>query len=270
MLSVAALLSGCGDDDDDDDDNGGPPAPQFAPGTTAAFTANTYNITLADGTPAQLTFPSAGTYALTANGQTETGNITGLTRNGEDYIATLTPGNNTGRIRAGEMRAQFTQRTANSFTGTLTVQEEAGARTYPFNATVNQPPIVNPPQTNNPPATNNPPQTNTPPAQTEAPASLAGRSLQLSYQPTGGERFDFATETSGTFEGTDPVTYTWDRTNTRIQATRNSPQGGAVVATYDIDLTFNQGSANAGTASVTYTQPGSSPRTDPATFTLTP
>lgn len=305
IFSMAAVFTGCGDDDDDDDDNNNAPAgPQFAPANDQAFLNNTYTVTYADGTTAQLTFPSAGTYALTANGQTETGTITGLTRNGEEFIATLSPGNDTGRIRAGEMRVQFTQKTATTYAGSITTQGANGPQTSNFTATVNQGGTTQGGTTQGGTTQGGTTeggttqggttqggstqggttqggtteggttqggttQGGTTGSATEPPASLAGRSLQLSYQPSGGERFDFSSETAGTFEGTDPVSYTWDRTNTRIQATRTNPQGG-VVATYDIDLTFNAGSGNAGTATVIYTEPGQTPRTDNATFTLTP
>jgi len=260
MISMSAFLTGCGDDGDDDDDD--VPGPVFAPGTAAGFQNNTYTITLDGGQAAQLTFPNANTYSLSSGGVTETGTITGLVRNGEDYIATLTPANNTGRLRAGEMRAHFTQRTANSFQGTITVQEQGGARTYPFSATINQPQQP-PPQTNNPPVN-----TNQPPA--TIPTTLQGKTLQLNYNNGGGERFDFVSDSSAIYEqGTDTFSYVWDRTNTRIEGTRRN-QAGANVATYDIDLTFAQNSVTNGTATVIFQQAGGSPQTDPATFTLTP
>jgi hypothetical protein len=92
----------------------------------------------------------------------------------------------------------------------------------------------------------------------------------LSYANGGGERFDFTSDTSAIYEqGTEVVTFTYDAANTRLVGTRRTA-AGAVVSNYDIDLTFNANSGNAGTATVQYSEPGGPSATDPATFTITP
>jgi len=364
VFSMAAVFTGCGDDDDDDNNNNPPAAPQFAPADVPAFIGNTYNITFANGNTAQLTFPTAGTYSLTINGQTETGNITGLTRNGEDYIATLTPNIAGGNVRAGELRVHFTQKTATTYAGTITTQGAAGPETSNFTATVNTGGTTGTTTgsttgsttgtttgtttgsttgtttgsttgtttgsttgtttgsttgtttgsttgtttgsttgtttgsttgtttgsttgtttgsttgttTGSTTGTTTGSTTGTTTGSTtggatEPPASLTGKTLQLTYAAIGGERFDFTSDSAGIYEpgnANEPFTYAWDRTNTRITATRRNLQG-TVVADYDIDLTFTQGSGTAGSAIVIFTQPGQAPATDPADFTLLP
>lgn len=315
IFSMAAVFTGCGDDDDDDDNgNPAPAGPQFAPATQAGFIGNTYTITLANGQTAQLTFPNANTYSFTSGGQTETGTITGIARQGETYVATLTPANNTGTIRNGEMRVTFNQRTATTYAGSITTQGANGPVTSQFTATVNQGGTTQGGTTQGGTTQGGTTQGGTTQGgttqggttqggttqggttqggttqggttqggttqggttggATEPPASLSGRSLQLTYGNGGGERFDFQSDSAGIYEpgqgnANEPFTYVWDRTNTRIQATRRNAQG-QTAGNYDIDLTFNQGSGNAGTAVVIFTAPGQTPATDPATFTLTP
>jgi hypothetical protein len=307
VFSMAAVFTGCGDDDDDDDNNNVPAGPQFAPGTVAAFIGNTYTVNLDGGQTAQVTFPSATTYSFTSGGVTETGNITGLVRNGEEYTATLLPTDNNGRVRQGLMQVRFTQKTATTFAGEFTVQEDGGPRTYPFTATVNTGGTNGGTNGGTDGTTNGGTDgttnggtdgttnggtdgttnggtdgttnggtdgtTNggTTGTATEPPASLVGKTLQLTYPATGGgERFDFTSETSAIYEqGTDTLTYTWDLGNTRIQGTlRNA--GGDTVGTFDITLAFNAGSGNAGNATVIFTDQSGTPVTDPATFTLLP
>jgi len=265
LTGMATLFTGCGDDEDDDNNNNNNPGvqgPQFAPNDQATFVGSTYTVTVGNGQTAQLTFPTAGTYSLALQGgATETGQITGLNRQGEDWVGTITPANPAGNARAGELRAHFNGKNANSFTGTITYQGPNGPETFPFTATLNAG------GTNaggtNAGGTNaggtNAGGTNAG-GTTAGGTGLNGKTLQINYPGGGGEKFVFTSATAASYEnGADTATYTYNETTGQLNIQRGGGQ------TYSLVLPAG---SNAGTTTVTYQEPGGPATPDVVTFTL--
>jgi len=266
IMAVAAFLTGC-DDDDGDDNNNNNNGPQFAPGTIAGFVGNTYTVTLANGQTGTLTFPTANTYSFTpAGGTTETGTLSNLNLQGEDWVATITPITAGGTVQTGELRAHFTGHNANSFAGTITYQGANGPVTIPFTATVNtggsNGGSTNGGSTNG--GSTNGGSTNG--GNTNGgtngggTTSIEGKTLQLNYVPSGGEKFQFTNATQALYEGTETSTYTYDTTTGQLHIVRPGGQ------TYD--MVIGPGSST-GTTTVTYKEVNGTPTSTAASYTLT-
>jgi hypothetical protein len=90
---------------------------------------------------------------------------------------------------------------------------------------------------------------------------LTGKTLQLNYQGGGGEKFAFTSETAASYEdGSDTATATYDTTTGQMHLTRNTGQ-----QTYDMVIAPG---SNTGTTTVTYQEPGATPQSFPASYTL--
>jgi hypothetical protein len=266
IMAVATILTGCGDDDDGNDNNNNNAGPQFAPGTQAGFVGNTYTVTLGNGQQGTLTFPTAGTYSFTpAGGTAETGAINNINLQGEDWVGTIAPNGAADTVRAGELRAHFTGKNATTFTGTITYQGANGPVTIPFSAVANTG-GTNGGNTNggntNGGNTNggNTNGGNTNGGTNGGTTGILGKTLQLNYQPSGGEKFQFTDATHAAYEGgVETATYTYDATTGQLNITRPGGQSYQMV--------IPPGSTT-GAITIVFTQPGSPPENDAATFTL--
>jgi len=297
ITAVAAFFTGCGDDDNNDNNNNNNAAPKFAPGTAAGFVGNIYTVTLANGQIGTLTFPTANTYSFTpAGGAAETGTFNNLNLQGEDWVATITPNGANDTIRAGELRAHFASQNANSFTGTITYQGANGPVTIPFTATANTG-GTNAGTTAGGTTAGGTTAGGTTAGGTTAggttaggttaggttaggttaggttaggttaggttsggTAGLEGKTLQLTYQPSGGEKFQFTSATQALYEGVEASTYTYDTTTGQLHIVRAGGQ------TYD--MVIGPGS-NTGTTTVTYKEANGTPTQSAASYTLT-
>src|SRR5205085_1901512 len=106
--------------------------------------------------------------------------------------------------------------------------------------------VVNPPPTNNP---------------TTGGTGIVGKTLQLSYQGGGGEKFVFTSATAASYEnGADTATYTYDQTTGALHMVRAS-------AGQMYDLIIAPGS-NTGTTTVRYQEVGGNVSNDSASYTL--
>jgi hypothetical protein len=258
-LVVSVTLTGCGGDDDDDDNNNNNNQPQqFAPTTAAALTdANAiYTVNIAGQGATTLRFPAAGQYQTIANGQTVNGTISNLQRNGNVWTATLTPDANQQGAQGGALTLTWTGNNA----GTFTLQPQgAAAQSGTFTVTQAQNPGNGGQNTN----TNGGGPVTNPPA-----GGLIGKTLQLNYQPSGGEKFVFTSEAqngdistgNAVYEDTDAATYQYNRTTGQLNFTRTAGN-----QTYQ--LVIPPGSTT-GTTTVTYQQPGGQPDVQTASFTL--
>jgi hypothetical protein len=242
MMSMAAVLTGCGDDDDDDDDDGGPLVPVIvAPADEAALTAadKVYTANVAgQNDPITLTFPSDGNYQVVQGGVTETGTYSGATRADNTWTMSIVPAAGQGEAQEGVLRLDFSGANAGTWTFTPTGgQAESGTFTL---TTTNPDPDPDPDPDPNPTA-------------------LTGKTLQINYPNGGGEKFQFTTDTALSYEnGAQTGTYTWDQTNRRVNVTLNNgwlyeitiPAGGDSATVF-----FRENTGDPGT-------------TDPATYTL--
>jgi hypothetical protein len=240
MMSMAAVLTGCGDDDDDDDNDQPPGNTIVAPGDEAALTAQNkiYTVTVAgDTNQTILTFPANGQYQIVRGDVTETGTISAAARNVNTWTFTKTPNAGQDGAQAGTVRLDFT--TADQ--GTWTFTPDGGtAETGTFGLTT----------TGGGDDGGN--------GGGGSLDSVAGKTLQLTYQPTGGEKFAFGTDNSVSYEnGSETGTYTYDATSHRVSVTLGNGWH------YDIDLADN------GTATVNFQQtPGGTVETQSASYTL--
>lgn len=247
MMSMAAVLTGCGDDDDDDDDDGGPVGPVIvAPGDEATLTAQNriYTVNVAgQNDPITLTFPAAGQYQMVQAGVTETGTISGATRTDNTWTMNVTPAAGQEGAQAGVLRLDFTAENA----GTWTFTPDGGqAETGTFTVTIDQ--------GGGDDGGNGDGGTDGGPV-----AELTGRTLQISYPDAGGEKFDFTSNSNVSYEnGAQVGTYTWDATNRRLNVTLNNG--------WLFEITIPEGS-NA--ATVFFRENAADPgSTDAATYTL--
>jgi len=248
MMSMATMLTGCGDDDDDDDDDGGQPGPQIvAPADEASLTAQnkTYTVNVAgQNDPITLTFPSAGNYQMVQAGVTETGTISGAARTDNTWTMNVTPAAGQEGSQEGVLRLDFTAADAGTWTFTPTGgQAESGTFT-----------VVTAGGGDNAGGDGggdggNPGDRTT----------LTGKTLQVNYPNGGGEKFQFTTDTSVSYEnGAETGTYTWDRPNNKVNVTLGNgwlyeitiPEGGNTGTVF-----FRQNGNDSGT-------------TDPVTYTL--
>ncbi len=275
--AVATFLTGCGDSEDGNDNNNNNAGPQFAPGTLAGFVGNTYTVTLGNGQTGTLTFPTANTYSFTpAGGAAETGTINNLNLQGEDWVGTIAPNGTTDTVRAGELRAHFTGKNANSFAGNITYQGANGPVTIPFSATANTGGTTAGGTTAGGTTAGGTTAGGTTAGGTTAggttaggttaggttaggTGSIVGKTLQLSYQPSGGEKFQFVNDTTASYEGgAETATYTYNQTTGQLNITRPGGQ------TYQMVIPPG---TSTGAITVVYTNGGQS-ENDPATFTL--
>ena len=240
MISMAAVLTGCGDDDDDDNDNNGnpDPGPTIVAPTEAQLTAptRTYTANVAgQGEEIKLTFPAAGQYQIVQGAVTETGTYNGQNRTDNTWTMNLVP--NEGQGDPGVLRLDFTSGTQGAWTFTPTGgQAEAGSFTV---ADTNPPPDPDPDPNSD---------------------TLTGKTLQLTAPNGAGERFDFTSDTLVSYEqNTTAGTYTWDPAARRINVTLNNG--------WIFEITIPSGS---NTATVVFRDNASAtPETSTATYTLT-
>jgi len=242
VLGMAAFMTGCGDDDNGDNNNDvTPPGPQFAPATPAGFTGQTYTVTTTTNGTQTLTFPSDTTYSFAGQGTNpETGTIANLHREGEDWVGTITPDNDQGNLKAGEMRVHFTGANAGTFTapaadgtvitGTFTSSGPGGGGSTDGGTD----------------------------GTTGNPNDLSNKTLQLTYS-AGGERFTFNSPTAGTYENGNTIAYTYDSTSGHLVI------DGGPTATSHYDMTLAPGTT---TTTVQYSENGQVQSNDQASFTL--
>lgn len=245
MMSMATMLTGCGDDDDDDDDDNGGGGPQIvAPADEAALTAqnNVYTVNVAgQNDPITLTFPSAGNYELVQAGVTETGTISGAARADNTWTMNVTPAAGQEGSQEGVLRLDFTAADAGTWTFTPTGgQAESGTFTLTTGGNGG----------NN--GGNNG-------GTTGDDTTLTGKTLQINYPTGGGEKFQFTTDTNVSYEnGAETGTYTWNQAERRVNVTLNNGW------LYDISIP-----AGGNSATVIFKQNATDPgTTDPATYTL--
>jgi len=204
MMSMAAVLTGCGDDDDDDDDDGPPVDNIVAPADEAALTAQnkTYTVTIpGDTNNIVLTFPSAGRYRAEQGGVAEEGAISGATRNVNTWTFNIAPDANQEGAQAGSVRLDFTAADQGTFTFTPT---EGPVETGTFVLSTNP---GGGDDGGNGGGGGEP---------------AAGQTLQLA-----GERFDFISATEVRYEpqtANTPGTYTWDSTTRNLDINLNTGQ----------------------------------------------
>lgn len=245
MMSMAAVLTGCGDDDDDDDDDGGPVGPQIvAPADEAALTAQNKTYTLiipGEEQPVALTFPAAGQYQIVQGEVTESGTISGAVRNDNTWTMTVTPAAGQDGAQEGVLVLNFTQVDTGTFTFTPT---GGAAETGSFTV-----------QTGNGGGDDGGGDNGGDNGGGSL-DSVAGKTLQLTYQPSGGERFDFGTGNTVSYENnSESGTYTYDATARRINI--------ALTNGWNYEITL----AEDGTATVVFSD-ASGTDTSTATYTL--
>jgi hypothetical protein len=211
MMSMAAVLTGCGDDDDDDDDDQPPVNNIVAPATEAELTApnKTYTVTIPGETNnIILTFPAAGQYRADQGGVIETGSISGATRNVNTWTFNITPDANQEGSQAGSVRLDFTAADQGTFTFTPT-EGEVQTGTFALST--------------NPGGGDD--------GGNGGGGALSGQTLQLTAPSGAGEKFDFLTDTNVEYEdGAETGTYTWDEANRKVVITLGN---GWI---FDIDL----------------------------------
>ena len=241
MMSMAAVLTGCGDDDDDDDDDQPPVNNIVAPATEADLTAQnkTYTVTIpGDTNNIVLTFPSSGRYQAVQGESTEQGAISGATRDVNTWTFNVTPDAGQEGAQAGSVRLDFTA----ADQGTWTFTPEGGtAETGTFVLTTN-------PGGGDDGGTDG-----------GTGADLTGKTLQFSYPGGTGDKFQFSSATATSWEdGTATGTYTYDPTTRAFHA--ELPSRGE---TFDAVLNTD------GTTTVNLTDSAGT-RQFPGTWTLTP
>jgi hypothetical protein len=248
ILGVAAVLTGCGGDDDNKDNNNNKQPPtQFGPQTEAQLMAPdaVYTVNIAgQDQPITLQFPSQGNFTLTQGGVTTTGTITGLTHTGNTWSGTLTP--TAGQGEPGTVQLTFTGNNA----GTYTITPNGGATsTGTFTLTTGN--ATDGGTDGNTTAGNTDGNTtagntdgNTTAGNTDGnttaggtgftSADLTGKTLQLNYTGGGGERFDFKSANSGSYEPATAninFTYTYSTQDGQLNIIRaDGPTYSMVVA----------------------------------------
>lgn len=211
MMSMAAVLTGCGDDDDDDDDDGGVLPPQIvAPADEAALTApnNTYTVSVSgQNDPIVLTFPASGQYQMVQAGVTETGTITGATRTDNTWTMNIIPAAGQEGAAEGVLTLDFTAANAGIWTFTPTGgQVESGTfalTTGGGNTDGGTDGGADGGTDGGDPGTD-----------------LTGRVLQFTYAGSGGDKFTFTSPTEHQWEdNTATGTYTWNAETRQFSAT---------------------------------------------------
>jgi hypothetical protein len=272
--AVAAFLTGCGDDDNGNNNNNGNVAPLTIAGKTYLFTTpgvggnvtqniafapqgNTFTITDQNGATVQ-----QGTWAVTTaaganpigitltpvNGEATTVVVntytspnggtfvaTGGIRGTGTFVETAAGGTTAGGTTAGTTAGGTTAGTTAGGTtaGGTTAGTTAGGTTAGTTAG----------------------------GTTGGTPGVQGKTLQLSYQGGGGEKFFFTSATAASYEnGADTATYTYDTNTGALHIVRTGGQ------TYD--MVIPNGSTT-GTTTVHYQEPGGTQTNDGASFTLT-
>jgi hypothetical protein len=233
MMSMAAVLTGCGDDDDDDDDDQPPVNNIVAPATEADLTAQnkTYTVTIpGDTNNIVLTFPSSGRYQAVQGESTEQGAISGAVRDVNTWTFNVTPDAGQEGAQAGSVRLDFTA----ADQGTWTFTPEGGtAETGTFVLTTNPGGGDDGGDTGG----------------GAAPASLEGRRIQLATTGAGQELLTFTGATSGTFTSdiANPAaggTFTYTPTgNTAVLDLQYDTPAAAANDFSNLTLTFDSGTA---------------------------
>ena len=244
MFSMAAVLTGCGDDDDEDEDDDDVNIPtQFAPLTEAELTAQNriYTANVAgQNDPITLTFPAEGQYSIAQGTSTETGTISGATRDGNTWTMNITPAAGQEGAQEGILRLDFTAENAGTFTFTPTGGQ---AETGTFTVTVD----------------NGGGDGGDGGDGGGEVTTLTGRTLQINYANGGGEKFDFTTDTNVSYEnGAETGTYTWDSTARRVNVSLSNG--------WLYEITIPAG-GNTGTVSFRENS-GANPQNDDITYTL--
>ena len=245
MMSMAAVLTGCGDDDDDsdDDDTNGTNVVRFAPLTAESLTASskTYTVNVAGQEPLTLRFPSSTTYELTQSGATETGSISEpINTEPNTWNMNLTPAAGQEGSQAGALALTWTGQDA----GTWTFTPEGGGQVETGNFSVG----------------GGDPNPDPDPDPNPIPNDLSGRVLQFNYTGGGGDKFTFTSATAHQWEdNTATGTYQYDSTTGNISL--ELPSRGETFT-----ATLNPASTS-GSTTVTLTSSSGS-QTLPATYTL--
>jgi hypothetical protein len=237
-VCISFFVIACGDDDDEETETQkGNPDPIW---DENAITANkVYTAQIAgQNEPITLTFPAPGEYTLVQGGVTETGTVSGVTRDHNRWTLNLTPsaGSPEG-ARRGVLQLDFTEPDAGAWTFSPT---GGTPETGTFTVTVNIP--------------DDGVDTGGPGDRT----SLSGKTLQISYAGGGGERFDFLDGSNVSYEaGAATGSYTWDQANARLNVTLNN--------SYLFEITIPEGSNQ---ATVAFRSDTSQQVTDTGTYTL--
>jgi hypothetical protein len=243
MMSMAAVLTGCGDDDDNDDDDQPPGQQVFAPLDEAALTAQnkTYTVNVAGQEPITLTFPAAGQYQTVQGGVTEVGTIANAVRDVNRWTMDITPNEGQDGAQAGVLQLDFTAENA----GTATFTPTGGqAETGTFTVTTTGNGDGGGDGGDN--------------GGGGLPADLINRTLQVNYPGGGGEKFQFTSDTAVSYEdGAETGTYTYSQQDGRVTV--------ALGNGWSYDITLQEG----GNATVFFKQNEADPgTTDSATYTL--
>ena len=200
MMSMAAVLTGCGDDDDSGDDDDVPPGNNiFAPLDEASLTAQnkTYTVAVAGQEPITLTFPAAGRYQAVQAGATEVGAISGATRDVNRWTMNVTPDAEQEGAQAGVVQLDFTAADAGTWSFTPT---GGTAETGTFTV-----------------ATGGNGDNGGNGGGGELPADLVNRTLQINYPGGGGEKFLFTSANAVSYEdGAQTGTYTYNQGEGRV------------------------------------------------------
>ena len=238
LISMAALLSGCGDDDDEQNNN---VPPRVLPPEESDLTSSTktYSANVAgQAEPINLTFPSAGQYQIVQGAVTEIGTVSGLTRNDNTWAMNLRPHEGQGGD-PGVLRLEFISPREGSWTFTPTGgQPETGAFVVFDNNTEPEP---------NPDPDPGP--------------IRVGKTLQITYPGGTGEKFEFLSDTTVRYEESINGTYTWDPLNRRLNA--NLENGDIFEITIPVEGNL---------ATIVYRNPaknGGAPESTTGNYTLT-
>jgi len=268
--AVAAFLTGCGDDGDNgNNNNGGNVAPQTLAGRTYLFTTAGGG---GNGTQTIAFAPQGNTFTITdQNGATVQQGTWGVTTaaGANPVSITLTPAN--GQATTIVVNT-YSSPTAGSFTatggiqGTGTFQEQAAGGTTAGGTTAGTTAGGTTAGTTAGGTTAGTTAGGTTAGTTAGgttggASGVQGRTLQLSYQGGGGEKFVFTSATAASYEnGADTATYTYDTNTGALHIVRSGGQ------TYD--MVIPNGSTT-GTTTVHYVEPGGTQSNDAASFTLT-
>ncbi len=256
-LLLVICASACGGDDESKSSGNNGNTQPFAPATAAAVTDpnSIYTVNVGGSGSTTLRFPTSGQYQTILNAQTINGTISSLQRNGNTWTATLTPDSNQQGAIAGALTLTWTGKNTGTFTF---LPQNAPAQNGTFTVTTGSAGMGDggiPLPTNGGSNAGGTGGTNS-----SGGNSLFGKTLQISYQPSGGEKFAFTSTTQASYEnGADIATYQYDSSTGLLILTRSGGQAYRLV--------LAPGSSQ-GPTLVSYQEPGNVPYTQPATYTL--